>query len=44
MRRLALCTMVASFVLLGVIDLWEGKVRTGAASLLLATVQALLFM
>jgi len=44
MRRVVLCTMVASFVVLGLIDLHAGDMRTGVASLLLAAVQAILFM
>jgi len=44
MRRVVLCCMVTSFVALGLIDLYEGNTRTGAASLLLAAVQTILFM
>ena len=44
LRRIALFTMIASFVVLGVIDIHEGRVRIGLAGLLLAVVQALFFL
>jgi len=44
MRRIALYTIVAAFIALGLIDLHAGNMRTGVASLLLAAVQAILFM
>ena len=44
MRRAVLYTMIATFLLLGVMDLREGKVRTGLAAVLLGVVQALFFV
>lgn len=43
MRSAACVIMIGSFLVLGVIDLCGGDIRRGVASLLLATVQVLIF-
>jgi hypothetical protein len=44
MRKLVVVVMVAAYVVLGIIDIRAEQWKTGAASLLLAAVQTILFL
>lgn len=44
MRKIVLFTMIATYVILGITDICAKDVRQGLAAILLACVQALLFV